>query len=121
MILLYLHINSQLNSNKMTTSINYDLEKHLLNGCRIIEKDSVNYKTSEGDYTHILLECPKGYEFDKERNHNTSFICVEVFDGKWFDATMYFSTKSHARKSYYNNLTDDRISKININKSQSIK
>lgn len=99
----------------MTTPINYDLERHLLNGCTIIKKDSLNFKCSKGDYTHILLECPKDYEpqHDKE-NRPVKFISLEtgLSDGKWFDATYHYASKRDAIKSFYNNLTEDRVYRI---------
>lgn len=100
----------------MTYPINYDLEKHLLNGCKIIQKGSLVYKSET--ITHVLIECPADYckEVDKEQRP-VKFISLEVYKGdteyKWFDMTYHYSTKRHSVKHWHDNLTQDRLDNKN--------
>jgi len=107
----------------MKHPINCDLEKHLLNGCKIIKCGSLNYDSVNGDFTHVLLECPKDYLIEgDEGKRPVKFISVEICGivwPKWLDSTYHYSTKRHTIKHWRDNLTEDRISQIRIKRKQS--
>lgn len=98
----------------MKYAINGDLERHLLNGCTIITKESINYNVADGEITHVLLKCPKDYKLDHVKNDDrpVSYIGVEwgldFSKPSWFDGTWYYSNMAHAKKSFREHLQEDR-------------
>ena len=86
------------------------LEKLFLKGCKVIKVGSDIHKLSEGHISHILVECPEPYRLereDKERGPLT-FIIVELFGHKYHEATLLNGNKSHALKTFDNNLQEDQ-------------
>lgn len=103
----------------MKHPINSSFETHLINGAKVLFIDSLNFDSSEKDFTHALLELPKNYLFNEERKCFASFVSVQVLEcsGNWFDSVIFFSTKAHAKKSYFSKLDEDRSYNYRINKN----
>lgn len=101
----------------LVNAINGDLEKLLIDGCRIIAKGSKNY---DSNYTHILLQLPKGYRADevKGEKREVNFISVEWMEGQkscfWYEAIIYYSNMAHAKSSFTKRLREDRIDNLRI-------
>jgi hypothetical protein len=86
--------------------INSDFEDLIMNGCKVIYKGSATFKSSEMEYTHILLECPKEFRKDEDNEGRgcVKFILIEWGNDFevpcWYEAIEFFQTsnRSHATK-----------------------
>lgn len=103
----------------MKYPINLDLETHLLNGCKVIEKESLTFTHDE--YTHILIECPKDYgqQYDKEKRA-CKFISMQYAteNSFWYDAVYHYGSKNDAKKYFHKRLDDDRATEYRIKRNK---